>query len=216
MEDINTRLSTVITALKMSKNKFSKEIGTSSAMISKITGTKTNFGIEIVEKIVSRFPQLNFNWILTGVGEMWLDNHNYEAQEHPQLSKNSSNLNSGKIDGKNSVINALEDDNRGNILQVIEFWNKMFSKDKELEKTVIALNELESLKIDLSIFIEKLNKIPNEIQRLAQNTDSKELMSEHYINEMIKKLAPLKKYHESIDQLNSLITSVLIFLEDEN
>ena len=88
MESIGTRLGQLIIALGVSKNQFSKQIGTSSAMISKVTGQKINFGIEIIEKIIKAYPQLNIDWLLTGIGSMWRENHNNEVQLNPQLSTN--------------------------------------------------------------------------------------------------------------------------------
>lgn len=98
MENIGTRLNQLITALGVSKNQFSKQIGTSSAMISKITGQKVNFGIEIIEKIIKAYPQVNSHWILTGVGTMWRENHNNEPQLNPQLSTSTSPNKKGQFD----------------------------------------------------------------------------------------------------------------------
>jgi transcriptional regulator with XRE-family HTH domain len=218
MENINSRISEVITALKLSKNQFSKEIGTSSAMISKITGDKTNFGIEIIEKIVSKYPQLNFNWILTGFGEMWLQNHNYKAQEHPQLSVKERILKLADEEKQKREIrmeSPSNDDNYRKALQIANFWGKVFETDKELDKTITALNELESLKMDLSIYIDKLNLIPNKIDYESKFIDFKELMSDENIKKTVEMLAPLKLHFKNIDDLNNLITSVLIFLEKE-
>ncbi len=73
MSDINTRISDLIDDLKLSKNQFARKINSSSAMVSKITNQKTNFGKDMLEKIITAYPGLNAGWLLTGVGEMWDD-----------------------------------------------------------------------------------------------------------------------------------------------
>ncbi|WP_316777747.1 helix-turn-helix transcriptional regulator [Pedobacter antarcticus] len=70
-QPIRTRLNTLIEALKLSEIKFATEIGTSSAMISKIINKDVNFGVDIIHKISHRYPEVNINWLLLGVGEMY-------------------------------------------------------------------------------------------------------------------------------------------------
>jgi hypothetical protein len=74
MSDINTRIVELIGALGISKNQFAIKIKTSSAMISKVTNQKTNFGKDIIEKIITAYPNLNAAWLITGDGEIWLKN----------------------------------------------------------------------------------------------------------------------------------------------
>jgi hypothetical protein len=73
-ETIKDRLNLLISCLGISKNQFAKEIGTSSAMISKITTQDINFGVDIIEKIISTFPRINNVWLLTGIGNMFNEN----------------------------------------------------------------------------------------------------------------------------------------------
>jgi hypothetical protein len=66
------RINELITALGISKNKFAKALGTSSAVISKITTSDVNYGVEFAERIISTFPSVNPRWLLSGIGEMML------------------------------------------------------------------------------------------------------------------------------------------------
>jgi transcriptional regulator with XRE-family HTH domain len=68
---IHYRIEVLIKALGITKNQFSTEIGTSSAMISKITKNKVNFGVDILLKIINSYPQINADWLLKGIGEMF-------------------------------------------------------------------------------------------------------------------------------------------------
>lgn len=50
--------------------KLSKEIGVSNGYLSKQKESSGSLSSKIIEKIVSVYPQLNLNWLLTGDGEM--------------------------------------------------------------------------------------------------------------------------------------------------
>lgn len=94
-QPIRTRLNTLIEALKLSKNRFAREIGTSSAMISKITNNDVNFGVDIIQKISHRYPEVNINWLLLGVGEMYNQSVTVEAAgENEDLTSIEQPLNS--------------------------------------------------------------------------------------------------------------------------
>lgn len=69
---ISERISYLMERLNLSQNQFSKEIGTSSAMISQIvTGGKDSFRVDLIQKIITRYPDLNPRWLLLGQGDIW-------------------------------------------------------------------------------------------------------------------------------------------------
>lgn len=118
---ITSRIALLIENLGISKNQFSKKIGTSSALISQITTKQENFRIDIAQKIISTYPRLNANWLLNGSGEMWLEN-----------SENFSGLESDKKSG----FYGSNDDNlnyetwvSGTGIKEVERYLKMRSKD---------------------------------------------------------------------------------------
>lgn len=86
MEIITDRINLFVKHLGISKNEFGKNIGVSSSLISQITTKKNNFRADIIQKISLAYPQLNIYWLLNGIGEMLISNHNYEPQDYPQLS----------------------------------------------------------------------------------------------------------------------------------
>jgi transcriptional regulator with XRE-family HTH domain len=94
MANINDRIKELIADLGLSKNQFAIKINTSSAMVSKITTQATNFGKDILEKILSEYPNLNTTWLLTGIGEMWNPSvsnvrkvENKKESQRPSLTK---------------------------------------------------------------------------------------------------------------------------------
>lgn len=70
-EAVAVRVTQLIQTLGISKNEFARNVGISSALISKITNKQTNFGVDIAAKIISTYPRLSSAWLLTGIGDMW-------------------------------------------------------------------------------------------------------------------------------------------------
>jgi predicted transcriptional regulator len=111
-ETIKDRLNLLISSLGISKNQFAKEIGTSSAMISKITTQDINFGVDIIEKIISTFPRVNNVWLLTGVGKMFNENvpsdTPSETPFHTPLVEKNEGLSSKNLETDYLIIKANE------------------------------------------------------------------------------------------------------------
>ena len=64
----------------ISKNKFSIETGLSNSYLTKMEDN-SSIGSKIILKIVSIYPELNLNWLMTGSGEMILKpNNNTESK----------------------------------------------------------------------------------------------------------------------------------------
>lgn len=100
MSNINSRLDAFINYLGMSKNQFASSLGTSSAMISKITKNKVNFGVDILEKIITKYSHLNQLWLLTGIGDMVSDNHTNNTHPDTHLVEKLQTKRSGKVKEK--------------------------------------------------------------------------------------------------------------------
>lgn len=49
---------------------FAKEIGINPATMSNIKNNKANPTLDVVEKIVARFPEISIEWLITGQGQM--------------------------------------------------------------------------------------------------------------------------------------------------
>jgi predicted ribosome quality control (RQC) complex YloA/Tae2 family protein len=70
MENIFSRLRKVINYKGVSNNEFGRSIGCSSAQITQMLTHEKNFGIDKMLKILSTYPEVNSDWLLTGRGEM--------------------------------------------------------------------------------------------------------------------------------------------------
>lgn len=89
MSGIPERIGLLITKLGISKNQFSKEIGTSSALISQIVSNgKESFRIDLIQKIVIKYPNVNLYWLLLGEGEMMIPTRDIRNDDLDQLIRN--------------------------------------------------------------------------------------------------------------------------------
>src|SRR5690554_4426419 len=69
--EINERIQEVITSLEITPYEFSKRMGVKRPDgLYKILDKKSKPSPKTLEKIRGAFPQINFNWLLTGEGEM--------------------------------------------------------------------------------------------------------------------------------------------------
>jgi plasmid maintenance system antidote protein VapI len=79
---ISFRFSLIISKLGLTKNSFSKAIGlTNNVTIGRIINENRQPSYEILEKTIQTFGSINANWLLTGEGEMFLENVKKEEKE---------------------------------------------------------------------------------------------------------------------------------------
>ena len=60
---------------------FADEIGVIRSSISHIISGRNNPGLELLQKVLIRFPQISSDWLLLGRGEMLLSEDVYEAKK---------------------------------------------------------------------------------------------------------------------------------------
>lgn len=80
------RIQRIIDAEHATPSRFAEEIGIQRAAMSHILNGRNNPSLDVVTKILQRFPKVNSNWLLFGKGEMYAG----KATEAPYLFKNSS------------------------------------------------------------------------------------------------------------------------------
>lgn len=69
---VSRRVGQFIEATGISYYAFENSIGASRGAISKAVKDEKSIGSNVLEKIITRYPQLNPNWLLTGSGDMLL------------------------------------------------------------------------------------------------------------------------------------------------
>jgi DNA-binding XRE family transcriptional regulator len=67
---LNERISKVIEYSQLTSSEFADEIDVQRSSISHITSGRNKPSLEFIIKIKSRFPELLWDWLVTGEGEM--------------------------------------------------------------------------------------------------------------------------------------------------
>ena len=82
--DQGIRLKKLIKALHLNQSSFAESIGKTQPNINRMISGNSNISGEILNRIPGRYAQVNLHWLLTGVGEMFLESG---PEEHPQVNE---------------------------------------------------------------------------------------------------------------------------------
>ena len=77
------RIIQIMTSEGLMPSRFAEEIGIQRAAMSHITSGRNNPSLDVVTKILERFPSINPNWLLFGAGDM-------KSNENPNNSSRIS------------------------------------------------------------------------------------------------------------------------------
>jgi transcriptional regulator with XRE-family HTH domain len=72
--DLNKKIAEIIKAKDISKTELARQWGFSKQYIINIVSGRGSTGMEVVNNLISSFPDLNMNWLLKDEGEMFIDN----------------------------------------------------------------------------------------------------------------------------------------------
>ena len=133
--NISDRLMLVIRHLNLSINAFAKSIDVSQALLFNYAKGRMP-SVTFIEKILTKYPEINIEWLITGKGEM------LKSAINIGNINNAGNINSR---GSNNKIT-----NSGNI-EVKNFT-------PELEKALLKIEFLEKMLKDKEKIIELLTK----------------------------------------------------------
>lgn len=95
---MNSRLQQFLVAENISQAQFAETIGVARASISHILSGRNKPGFDFLESMIRHYPNLNFEWLLTGRGKMYNN-----AKAGPELhaesyAPRSVNTDSGLFD----------------------------------------------------------------------------------------------------------------------
>ncbi len=69
------RIMQLISALNMSARQFDISIGTANGYILRMRKNNASVGSDVIERIVKEYPQVNLVWLITGKGDMFIEEH---------------------------------------------------------------------------------------------------------------------------------------------
>ena len=103
MSGIKERLILLCDALKLTPNAFSESIGRDRSFVKSI---KKEIRSDALEKIITTFPSVNLIWLITGEGDIFIQEESDNALLQHYRSENAELKN--KIDNLNREIGRLE------------------------------------------------------------------------------------------------------------
>jgi transcriptional regulator with XRE-family HTH domain len=65
------RIEAIMQALNLSARQFAAEIHVQPGTISNMMSGRNNPSYEVIKRIMQRYPTLNPEWLIVGIGEMW-------------------------------------------------------------------------------------------------------------------------------------------------
>jgi transcriptional regulator with XRE-family HTH domain len=77
------RIQKIIEEKKLSPSNFADEVGLNRAVVSHILHGRNKPGLENLQKILSRYPDINPGWLISGFGSMYLNDTG--ASNNPTL-----------------------------------------------------------------------------------------------------------------------------------
>lgn len=69
------RIMQLISALNMSARQFDISIGTANGYILRMRKNNASVGSDVIERIIKEYPQVNLVWLITGKGDMFIEEH---------------------------------------------------------------------------------------------------------------------------------------------
>jgi DNA-binding XRE family transcriptional regulator len=70
MDELNLRVLSIMDSKQMSKSAFASALEISLPVLTHIATGRNKPGLELIIKIISKFPDINPDWLLLGIGNM--------------------------------------------------------------------------------------------------------------------------------------------------
>ena len=81
---MENRIQKIIDKQGISLNAFAQEIGVNRSTVSHILTGRNKPSVEVLQKILKRFPELSSDWLLLGNGGMYAKKESSEVHSSPQ------------------------------------------------------------------------------------------------------------------------------------
>ncbi|MCB0574998.1 MAG: helix-turn-helix transcriptional regulator [Saprospiraceae bacterium] len=104
--DQSIRLKKLIKALDLNQSTFAKSLGLAQPNISRMINGGSNISVEVLNRLAVRFMQVNLHWLLTGNGEMFLDE---TESKSPKVNEESYVKGKGRLEVLEERLERLEE-----------------------------------------------------------------------------------------------------------
>lgn len=129
MDDIVVRIELILKARNLSPSKFADEIGVQRSSISHIMSGRNKPSLDLILKILSRYRDLNTEWLLSGFGAMNKEATLFDTRELDEpidtaIKKVPASLGSSGKSARDKIKPGAA-----------------FSQDKKIEKVLVFYND---------------------------------------------------------------------------
>jgi hypothetical protein len=106
---INQRVMSIMETKQMTRSSFASILETSLPVLTHISSGRNKPGLEFIQKVIEKFPDISPDWLIMGKGEM-----NRAKQELPKLEQEIDQLNAiqAEIELQKKSISQIEQYNR--------------------------------------------------------------------------------------------------------
>lgn len=178
-----------------SRKDFAQEIGVSTSSITEITQGRTNVGLSLLQKTVLKFSDVNLDWLITGLGEI------FKTKYVENVINENDNINDNINDTERNVQETLSfaDRGAGEILETRQGDDEdqkmilntfSYMTNEEIESTLAEAFRDRLLEmyetgrsvpaIEAQRYKEEIKELTAEVSLLKYKLDEKSLQLEAY------------------------------------
>lgn len=106
---INQRLRLFLDDLGLEQQDFANSLGVSQQVVSNAVNGRTKYPkSDFLILLIENYPNFNLYWLLTGVGEMFVENTGTDTQLVEELKSKNEQLKNDLLDAQQKVIELFE------------------------------------------------------------------------------------------------------------
>lgn len=132
----------------ITQKSFSEGIGISASQLNSIISGRDKAGLAIIEKFLNFFPDLDANWLLRGMGEMFVHRNYVQGNENIVDSNIHGNTAYGSVHG-----------HMVNIEEKADFEKIITEKDVQITRQSTASQKAQRTIDDLTVRVETLEQL---------------------------------------------------------
>lgn len=156
-DNLRNRIEELINSEKLSYTQFARKIGIQGTIISHIMNGRNKPSLDVVQKILTNFKNVNYEWLISGVGDMYKNEVKNIENKYINRKNNDTQLDFPSLFDINS-------DNQSEYNKENELKNNIENQEKNQ-------SPIESKKI---ITIEESSTPALEVSPIGNNTKTKE------------------------------------------
>lgn len=127
------RLNTLLKYLKLTSSQFADEIGVQRSSVSHVMSGRNKPGFDFIRKIITKFPEISADWLITGDGEMLREKR---IREYDMFESGE-----GKKQEPEKEHKVRESAVNNSILQDSENKTREENKKKQIERIIIIYKD---------------------------------------------------------------------------